>query len=160
MLRHKCNLTQMQTAKLKKNSTGKKKTKCISDLNPLHSVLHTRAQAMYHHCRCWPLLFYLFYRQTLETNPANIRNPTPDLPAPPTLALLTIRNPAPDLPVPPIRTVQRSRWRTYRRITFGSGSHLRRYSTSIAFKNHRFIPHFSGSPLRTGGSLLLLTWDL
>ena len=53
-----------------------------------------------HHCRCWQLLFCLFYRQTLETNPANVRNPAHYLPAPPTLTLLTIYNPA-----PPIHTV-------------------------------------------------------
>ena len=41
--------------------------------------------------------------QTLETNPATIRNS--DFPAPPTLPLLTIRNASPDLPAPPIHTV-------------------------------------------------------
>ena len=49
MLRRKCDLIQIQTAKLRKNLTGKeKKLKCIARFEPLHSILHTRAQTLGH----------------------------------------------------------------------------------------------------------------
>ena len=35
-----------------------------------------------------------------------------------------------------------------------------RASASIAFENHRFMPHFGGSPFETGGLPELLTLDL
>ena len=57
--------------KLPKIGQGKKRQSVQQDLNPLHSVPHTRAQALSHHrCRCWPPLFQLFYRQTLYTQPS------------------------------------------------------------------------------------------
>ena len=76
LLRRKCDLTQMWTAKLTKNSTGKK-IKMYS--NAVFCSTH-RAQALgHHHCYCQQPLFH---RQTLH-NPAR-----------PTLILLTNHNPA------------------------------------------------------------------
>ena len=61
----------------------KMSTSIKQDLNPLHSVLHTRAPTTTPPLlSLLPIIIPPFHRQTLETSPANHWQPIPNLPSP------------------------------------------------------------------------------